>query len=389
MTPRRPVLLVVLLLLLNLSCTKDAAITPDPEYRPTVLNSPAPGTILISPFIGRDTGYLQILNERGNVITQKQLPGAAFCFRKWDIDGEIRYTYFVDDNDQYHIPEIDEMTGYWVIADSALNEIKQIHLLPYADVSPGTDKPDLDVHDIILLSDNHFYTMAYYPKKVSNIPASLNPAAGVIVVAFIIQEVRDDEVVWQWDSTDYPELYANSVEDNDFTNAEIAQDYMHTNSMIVDPRDGNLILSSRHQDQVIKISHKTGDIIWRLGGKTDDFALTEEQHFLRQHDASLINDGRTLLLFDNGEKTVRPYSRILEFQIDESEKKITSFKHFSIPKNFSQFMGSVQKIGDNYFIGGGSEPYILEIDAETGEKALELTGERISYRAYRHLNALK
>jgi hypothetical protein len=48
-------------------------------------------------------------------------------------------------------------------------------------------------------------------------------------------------------------------------------------------------------------------------------------------------------------------------------------------------MGSVQKMGSRYFIGGGSGNYVLEIDYTTGEKILELksTANVATYRAYK------
>jgi hypothetical protein len=372
-----------IVLILSYSCKKENDSQP---YSVATISNPTPGIILTSPFSpsNNDEGQLLLLNERGSTLRKKETNGAALCFRQWNINGQLRYTYFVNDVNTYHIPSINQLTGYFVIADAELNELKRVHLLPFEDITTGSNKPNLDVHELILISDDHYYTMAYYPKTVSNIPSSLNPAADVVVVACIIQEVQNDQVVWQWDSSDYPEFYTNSVEGNDFSNISKAQDYMHMNSMIIDPRDGNLIVSSRNQNQIIKISKETGAVVWRLGGKTSDFELAAGQNFLRQHDATLIEDNQTLLLFDNGEQNERPQSRVVEFKLDEANKKVTSFSSFDIPEVYSQYMGSVQKIGPNYFIGGGSTPYILEINYTTGEKVLELKGENMSYRSYKY-----
>src|SRR5947209_11964608 len=168
--------------------------------------------------------------------------------------------------------------------------------------------------------------MAFYTKKVTNIPVSLNPADGVTVVAAVIQEVVNDQVVWQWESDQYPEFYTNSVEGNDFTNTSVAQDYMHMNSMIVDPKDGNLIISFRNQNQVIKVNKQTKETMWRLGGKDSDFPLQDNQQILRQHNATLTDNNQTLLIFDNGEKIQRPQSRVVEFNLDEASKTVTGFK---------------------------------------------------------------
>lgn len=65
-----------------------------------------------------------------------------------------------------------------------------------------------------------------------------------------------------------------------------------------------MIASFRNLDEVLKIDRQTGEILWTLGGLGDDFGLTEEQLFSRQHYAKLTDTG-TLLLFDNAMPTNR------------------------------------------------------------------------------------
>jgi hypothetical protein len=88
------------------------------------------------------------------------------------------------------------------------------------------------------------------------------------------------------------------------------------------------------------------------------------------------------MLFDNGDATLRPESRIVEFKLDEANKKVMAFKSFTIPEPFTQFMGSVQKMGNEYFIGGGTAEYMLEINYVSGEKIREFLGNQVTYRAY-------
>ena len=152
--------------------------------------------------------------------------------------------------------------------------------------------------------------------------------------------------------------------------------------MNIDPLDSNLILSFRNTNQVVKINRRSGDIMWRLGGDNSDFAMSDNQKFLRQHDAKFIG-GRTLMLLDNGDSILRQTSRVLEFVLDEKNKKITSFKSYNIPEPYTQYMGQVTKEGDNYFIGGGSGNFTLYVNTKTNEKLFELTGNQSSFRAYR------
>lgn len=337
--------------------------------------------IFVSPYSDIDSGQLLILDTAGNIIKDKKIDGAVLNFERWDINGSIRYSYF-QYNSSYAIPILGTALGDMVIVDTNLNELKRIRLLPNNGRSMA-DPDALDAHDFILLNDDHYIVMTYYLKTVNNIPAALNPIPDCRVLAPIIQEVKDDKVVWEWDGTDYPEFYANSVQ-ADFSDTAI-QDHMHMNSMFIDPRDNNLICSFRNQDQVVKINRTTGDIIWRLGGKNSDFPLTPDQVFLRQHHATLEDDHHTLLLFDNGEAILRPYSRVLEFTLDEATKTVTGFKSLKLPENtFSEYMGSVQKKANTYFIGCGSVPKIMEVDLNTGQIVFQKELRAPSYRAFKY-----
>jgi hypothetical protein len=262
-----------------------------------------------------------------------------------------------------------------------MNEIKQVHLLPY-DKIVIDNRQDLDLHDFIMFDEDHFLTMAAYEKNVKNIPDSLKPSPYIKVAAPVFQEIQGGKVIWQWDATDYPELYAASKIKNKYADTTVTQDYLHINAFSIDPKDSNIVVSFRNTDQIIKISKKTGEILWRLGGNKSDFAMTEEQKFLRQHDAKFV-DKYTMMLLDNGDSGLRQYSRVLEYKLDEKNHKILGFNQFKIDEPFAAYMGYVEKRGDSYFIAGGSGNYVTEVNYKTGKKSFELIGNLSSYRAYR------
>lgn len=343
---------------------------------------PAEGNeILVAPYPDSDNGELLILDSSGNIIKDQKLNRAALNFKRWDINGDIRYSYFQYDP-SYTIPVLGTALGDIVITDGSLNEIKRVRLQPFNGRTPD-DPTAIDGHDFILIDDDHYMVMTYYLQTVNNIPPELAPLDNTRVLADIIQEVKNGEVVWEWNSTDHPEFYGTTVESN-YSDTSI-QNYMHLNSIFIDPRDNNIICSMRNQDQVVKIDRKTGDVIWRLGGKKSDFPMTPDMYFLRQHHATLVDNNQTLLLYDNGEINQRPYSRVLEFKLDEAGKTITGFKAFTLPDStFSQFMGSVQKRGDTYFVGCGSEPKFMEVNYNTGEIVFQKELTSPSYRAFKY-----
>lgn len=350
--------------------------------------TPTKGIILTAPFNFSTTnsenpGLLLVMDQSGKVLNKLNLPDEALDFARWTINGQTRYTYIEVSPSAFLPPGDLQGAGYAVIADSNLNTLQQVNFVPYAQgIFPSNQ--GLDDHEFILISESDYITLTYLWKFPTNIPAYLNPAPGLSILAPVIEEVRNGSVVFHWDGSDDTSFYANSIFDNNFQDTTTPQDYMHMNSIFIDPTDSNLICSMRHQDQVIKINRQTGAVMWRLGGKNSDFALTSDQQFLFQHDATLTDSNQTLMLFDNGDANLRPYSRICEFHLNFTNNTVTSFKYFDIPEPFTELTGSVQKFGDEYFIGGGTAEYMLDVNYNTGQKIIEFTGNLASYRSFKY-----
>jgi arylsulfate sulfotransferase len=373
--------LASLIILLFTSCKKDA-----PTQKVVIQNNPLPGTILASTITTGATAYgnLFFYDQQGNVLQDKSIGADGYDFRKWVVNGQTRYTYLEHDLSAAEITPISIVPSKAVILDENLNEIKRVSLLPN-NGRTDADPSAVDCHDFIYIDDNHYIVLAYYQEAVSNIPAALNPVAGVKVVTPIIQEIQNGSVVFEWKADNNPEFYTSSVEGNKFDNGTIVHDYMHLNSMTIDPNDNNLVCSIRNLNQVIKIDRSTGAILWRLGGVNSNFPMTSDMKFLRQHDVTFTDNGQTLMIYDNGEATERPYTRVAEFNLNQSAKTVNTFKSFTLPMNiFSQFMGSVQKLGDRYFIGCGSEPKIMEVNYVTGDVNFLMQLDKPSYRAYKY-----
>jgi len=378
---------VVIISLLT-SCKKPdspAKSSPAPVLNITDNNNPTDGTIIMAPFNTAvpNTGYLYMLDKTGNILQSKKVGNFAINFQKWVNNGQVRYTYTEFNPNGYHIPGVLYESGDDVILDANFNEIKRVDFLP-ANGRTASQILD-DSHDFIYLSDDHYIAMSYYQKKVTNIPASLNPSPGVNVVAPIIQEVVGGKVTWEWDATNYPEFYTSSQEWNNFSDSTVVQDYIHMNSLYMDPKDSNLIISMRNLDQIIKVSRKDGSILWRLGGVNSDFPLTPDQKTMRQHHATLTDSGQTLLIFDNGDITLRPQTRIVEMKLDEVNKKVISFKGTPVANNvFTQYMGSAQKRGNTYFVGGGTSNYVMEMDYTTNKILFQIKLDQPTYRAFKY-----
>jgi len=137
--------------------------------------------------------------------------------------------------------------------------------------------------------------------------------------------------------------------------------------------------------EITKIDRDSGDVIWRLGGPGNQFAFSNDEGFSFQHDIRRQADGH-LTLFDNGnQKGPPPYSRVLEYAIDEGTQTITrTWEYSGTPALFAPYMGSMQRLGNgNSVIGWGAIPRVTEVKPD-GSKALELELGGLTYRAFRY-----
>lgn len=338
--------------------------------------------ILVTTVNGDRRG-IYILDHNGDSVTGKVFKIPVSNFERWEYEGKIRYTYFLKDSNAYVNKNKPGVSGHFYVADTSLNPIRKLGLLPHGNVDTNR-RQMLDVHDFILLSDDHYISLTYYQRTPQNIPGHLKPAPGVAIVSPVLQEVKGGKVIWQWDATNYPELYEVSAEENKFDDTSAAWDYLHVNSVSIDPKDDNIIMSFRNASQVIKVHRRTGEILWKLGGKHSDFAMPDSMVFLRQHHARYVDGGKSVMLFDNGDEKIRKTSRIVEFELNETDHTITAFRQFTIPDVFVPYSSSVQKIGDRYFMAAGNNQLILEYNYKTGEKTFEKKLESSSYRAFKY-----
>jgi hypothetical protein len=129
--------------------------------------------------------------------------------------------------------------------------------------------------------------------------------------------------VFQWRSWDHFSILDGSV--SGYVNLDSSLiDYVHGNAIELD-MDGNLLLSSRHMNEITKIDRQTGEIIWRLGlnALNNQFTFVNDTRgFSHQHDIRRLANGN-ITLFDNGNFLVPEYSRAVEYALDEQAMTAT------------------------------------------------------------------
>lgn len=320
------------------------------------------------------------LNEKGEVVfyiakSPEQANGESYRdFKKHVFEnGTVRYSYqrvYGDSNG------IGYAVGERVILDDRYQEIDAITLAQ----SELTNEGDLvDGRDFILIADNHYIVEASQLVLVQNVPDGLGAnTMGSKVVRNLIQEVKDNQVVFEFTTDSHPEFYGLSVNDHDYSNTTSqSPDYAGFNRMIIDPADNNLIVSFGNMNTIMKIDRETQDVIWKLSGNGDEFGMSPEQKTSGQTDIAITAEDE-LTVFDNAISTGQ--TRVLKIKLDEVNKKILSYQEYKIPGKTTLAYGSAQKIGDNievYSIGWGllkdGDVAISEIDFNTGKKLLEVT----------------
>lgn len=315
----------------------------------------------------------KIVWYRGNENPQY----SAFHLQQHRLDKKVRYSMHTQ-TDNFRTEFI---RGKHLLLDEKFNIIDEVQIL-------ATDKhPAMpaDEHEFVYIDDGHYIVLGYEVKK----KYVKKYKKKVTYIANIIQEQKDGKVLFDWVSDEHPEFYNFSTEQQ--VNSDSMPDYMHINSFDIDPKDNNIVFSSASGYNIIKINRKTGNIMWTLGGNEDQFNITKEQYFIRQHDVQITEDG-DLLIFDNGDsdylnkKIFNPHpSRGIKFKLDEENKKI--LKAQILPFNdISKFMGSVQLLKDkNTMFGcGGNKKCIARILNPKGKKLLDIQVQRpyFSYRSY-------
>lgn len=180
-----------------------------------------------------------------------------------------------------------------------------------------------------------------------------------------------------------------------------AFDFFHINS--VDKMEsGDYLISARYMHAVVCISGKTGEILWQLGGKNNNFHdLGGALDFSWQHHVTWQGND-TISLFDNHANDVRHnpslYSsgRIIKLDMEKMTAELVGkYAHPDRILNVSQ--GSVQVVNEtgNVLVGFGNSPTYVEF-APDGEVLCEahfaphITFELVdlglakSYRIFKH-----
>jgi arylsulfate sulfotransferase len=265
-------------------------------------------------------------------------------------------------------------------------------------------------HDILPLPNGHRILLVNYNETFNNQPGL--PPGTVVTGDALIDWDPQLGPVWTWSTFDHldpsrvPYGISNGV-----------ADWTHSNAVIYSPDDGNIILSMRNQNWIIKINYENGagdgSVLWHFGYQ-GDFTLPSGQAPIEwnygQHYPSITSPNSAgvfdLMFFNNGNNrladanddvcsspdTVACYSSVPIFQVNEYTKTAQVQWEANLSPAYSICCGNASilpnddveyDVADNLFTPGLSS--VQEVTQEPSPQLqwqMNIKGP-LAYRAFR------
>jgi hypothetical protein len=268
----------------------------------------------------------------------------------------------------------------------------------------GLDALTSFTHDVERLPNGQTAVIGLVERTVA-----INGTATNYIGAMIVVLDKNLQVAWTWNAFDHLDVNRGPVL------GEIVQpgspgptsavprlpavDWLHLNAVSWSPADGNLVLSVRHQDWVLKIDYRNGagdgHIVWRLGQGGDFTVHSTDPNpwFSHQHNAHFIDD-HTLILFDNGNtrhaSDPNAHSRGQVWTLDEQTMTATLVVNADLG-SYAGALGAAERLSNgnySFTLGtNGPEPirapaHAVEVSPD-GAKVYDLSANAPEYRTYR------
>ncbi|HUI10257.1 MAG TPA: aryl-sulfate sulfotransferase [Bacteroidota bacterium] len=341
-----------------------AGLPPDfPAITVSAVSNPAPGCLFLSNMTmgsgAVNTPFTMILDNGGQPLYYRRTAGESTDFKPQP-NGLLTYN--------------DSGLGCFLALDSTLAVVDTFRC--------GNGYPT-NWHELRILPDGHALILGDDSRTVrmDTIVPGGNPAA--TVMGIVVQELdRSKNVVFEWRTFDH--FAITDATHEDLTAGYI--DAVHSNALEMDT-DGNILLSSRHLDEITKINRQTGAIVWRWGGKNNQFTFVNDTlGFRHQHAIRRLASGN-VTLFDNGDFRIPLLSRAVEYTLDEVHLTATLvWQYRNTPTIYASAMGYTQRLPNgNTLVGWGASNTAVTEVTPSGTLAFQLNFPPgvYSYRAYK------
>jgi hypothetical protein len=338
----------------------------------------------------------------------------------FDLEGNLVWFYDLEDSGELDSPfpiKLLPNGDFLLVVTGIFNGVREINLagetisqFSAGDVNLALSQAGFQLvigalhHDILPLPNGHLILLANTFHSFTNLPGL--PGTTQVLGDALIDFDQNRKPVWVWSAFDHLDVNRHPLSFPDWT---------HANAIIDSPDDGNLILSMRNQDWVVKINYRDGagdgSILWRLGpsgdfvipgGSPADFNYAQHYPVLTGAKSSGVFP---LMLFDNGNNRIMDsngtvcgspgapacYSRPVLFQLDETSKTAQILWQDKLPI-FSFCCGSINTLEN----GDAEFDIALDPDLPSGSGVQEVTQDsvprlvwqmdvigQLAYRAFR------
>jgi hypothetical protein len=213
-------------------------------------------------------------------------------------------------------------------------------------------------HDLIAQTDGSYWLMCDETRRMDL--SGAGGLAGASVTGTAIQHIAADRtLLFAWSPFDHFAITDGDPRDRGGANVN----WTHGNALDLAP-DGNLIVSFRNLGEITKINTATGAVVWRLGGRRNEFTFVESAGatFAGQHSARAFAPGAVLLLDNLGDTAA---SRAERYVLDETRKTARLVRSYeSMPSVVTPVGGSVQDLaGGRTLVSFGTAGRVEEYDA--------------------------
>ena len=363
---------------------------------PILLTSPTQGVPFATDSVGNLVWYLPAYQNAGGYVTNP-VPGGTFLGTADDPAG---------------VPANRRLMREYDMAGNLIRETNATAISAQLTARFHTD-PITSIHHDVFRFPNGDTGLLGSVEKIAN------QGSGNVDVLGDMAIVLDSnlQVKWFWNEFDNLDIMRQAILGETCAQGNpgcphlyqpgysVANDWTHSNAFAPSP-DGNLIVSIRHQDWVVKLNYQNGTApsdgpdLWKLG-RQGDFTVQSSDPcpwFSHQHNASFAFNG-LLTLFDNGNTRItepaqfcgngssQSHSRGQSWSLDETHLVATQVENLDLGA-YSIATGSAEllSLGNyHFFMGfiGGTNSKSVEYTPGGQLRLEEDIPNNVGYRSFR------
>jgi len=316
----------------SLDFTTDTLPSDLPRYTATGTD-PSPGYVAFAAGV-----FGLVIDNTGRVVWYHRFPNGT------------RLNFIAQPNGRFAASPSNSPTdlGHWVEVDPLGSVTRE----------PGCGRglrPRL--HDFIGEPDGSYWLLCDETRTMDL--TGVGGVANASVTGTVVQHLSaGGAVLFDWSPFDH-----FAIADGDPADRRgVSVNWTHGNAIDFDS-DGNLIVSFRNLSEVTKIDVRTGDVLWRLGGRRNDFTFVDAPtpSFAGQHSPRAYAPGALMLLDNVGDPTE---SRAEWYAVDERTRTARLVHSYGTPGVITLIGGSMQSLpGSRTLVSFGTAGRVEEYDA--------------------------